>query len=185
MKEFVISAGIGALLVIFEAVGNLVSKWVIGRRLGEEEGYIEAAKIAAAGTSLDPADLALRIRSAIAQAKSRALAKALAALVPGPEAAFLALTVDVSLFLAFNYAKPEVRAGIAPLLAASQNAFPLVFGAFLVSAISWAGLTMWREAITSDLQKRLRLPSMLTIAMLGGGNLAVTIYFLITDRGIG
>lgn len=57
MAELVISAVVAALLVILEALGNLVSRWAVARRLAEERGLHAAAEAALkfdrASTSID------------------------------------------------------------------------------------------------------------------------------------
>jgi hypothetical protein len=187
MAELIISAVVAALLVILEALGNLVSRWAVARRLAEESGVHAAAEAALRfDRAMTGSDVSVgmeeEIRRAHRQARAVAFRKLIGSFVPGPELCYMALTLQITLFLGFNYANDVVRKAISPFLAASRNAFPILLGLTIVNAISWVGTNLWREAIVEGLQARWRKLSVTTIVALGGGNLAAMFYLVIKGR---
>ena len=89
----------------------------------------------------------------------------------------------VSLFLSFSWADATQQQAISPILAASANAYPILLFSILLILIVWIAALIWREAIVMEIQQKFIKLSSAVIIALGGGALAVSIYFLVASRG--
>lgn len=188
MKELIISSTISALLVLLEAVGLFISKRYVIKKSSSKQAFAESA-IAAEGidySQVEEKDKTKHLEKVIKCAHERVLrenlANSLKEVIPGPELCFLALTLEVCLFLGFNYSTDDVRVAISPYLSTTPDALPIIFGMFIFTLTAWLLTSTWREAIAADLQVKWVRVSLLTIVFVGAGTLASCIYLILMGR---
>lgn len=182
---------ISVLLVFIEFFGIFAAKWTIAKGIAEKAAVdlqIEAILTLEKSGYPPNENRDVVIQRSMVEAKQKVTREIMtitvAGIVPGPELCFLAMTINISLFLAFNYATTtEIKIALSPLLEKSgTGALPTVLAAFLASLILWWLTIAWREAIIGGMQKRLKRVSMGIIAAIGGASVALCMYLLLAGR---
>lgn len=179
MEAVIVSAVASAILTILHAFGVFVSRWALVRRDIDKRIFDKLEEEGVPNDGRRLRDTILDMRATEIRQK---VLRIISGIMPGPELSFLALTITVSLFLAFNYSSTDIRNGLCPWFVAHNAAFPVFLALILVSIIVWLATSIWREVIRNGAQKKWRKTSMVTMLALGAGMLGAYIYLIMAGR---
>lgn len=187
VSDLIRAVALAGVLVAVEILGSVVARWVVLRRVADRDLYpalvpfILAFDKAGLPPAEVPSALVRLLQDKSIEERRKKMSGVVAAVVPGPELCYLAATLEGTLFLALNY-DPSNASELCPVLAGSLGALPIVVGAAFLSLAAWLGLTIWREAIVSDVLVKRRLWGIALIGIVGGGVLSACMYLLCAGR---
>lgn len=189
MVDALISGAISGILVILEFFGILIAKNALIRKPAERAALQAMAdfyrnfKPEDVPTGQNINDYLIKNLETIGDfARSKAKIQVFSGMIPGPELCFFSLTIQATVFLIYNYASSADRLLLCPLLAGSNNAFPIFLGIIFINLALWWFSYFWREAIITNWQTKARKLSMFIIAFIGCLNMSGCVYLLIALR---
>lgn len=184
MLDILIPIGISVALVLIETIGIFVSKWSVAKNKIDNDYHTELKSYLAANQgTLNQETIGRKMKDIKKKVRRKCLTGVINGILPGPELCFLSLTVMVSLFLAYNYANETIRKAICPpLLAGTNNVYPVFLLAVILYIVIWLGLMIWREAIAAGVQEKFIKRSSFAITVSGAATITSCISLLFYGR---